>query len=141
MLRLVPAFLVLFAVGLAPAQKPDAAKDELKKFAGTWKIKEAERGGEKMPEDRRDKMRLKFDGDKVTTSGGTKDNSGVLKLDTAKTPAEFDIEDKEGGKTIKGIYKFEKEILTLCLTESGDRPKAFKSDEKNVMLLTLEKAK
>jgi uncharacterized protein (TIGR03067 family) len=29
------------------------------------------------------------------------------------------------GKTVKGIYKIEKDKLTVCLALEGDRPKAF----------------
>src|SRR5581483_9743515 len=39
--------------------------------------------------------------------------TGTLKVDPTKTPKEIDATDSEG-KTIRGIYKFEKGQFTVC---------------------------
>jgi hypothetical protein len=45
------------------------------------------------------------------------------------------------GKTVKGIYKIEKDKLTVCLALEGDRPKAFESKEGSSTLLQVFKKK
>ena len=50
---------------------------------------------------------------------------GTLKVDPTKTPKEIDATDSEG-KTILGIYKFDKDQFTVCFAPPDkQRPKEF----------------
>jgi uncharacterized protein (TIGR03067 family) len=72
-----------------------------------------------------------------------KSEPSTIKLDDSQKPAHFDIvSTKDGVPEVNyGIYKFEDEILMICMTEKNDpadRPKEFKSDAKS-LVLTLRK--
>ncbi len=50
---------------------------------------------------------------------------GRLKVDSSKMPKEIDATDSQG-KTILGIYKFDKDQFTVCFaTPDMERPKEF----------------
>jgi uncharacterized protein (TIGR03067 family) len=72
-----------------------------------------------------------------------KERKAKIKVDASATPHTIDILPSEGdakGKTFPGIYKIEKDVVTLVFTEEGDRPKDFKVEGK-AMLLKLKKVK
>jgi uncharacterized protein (TIGR03067 family) len=56
-------------------------------------------------------------------------DSGTFKLDATKTPREIDLTPADKGKgVIRGIYKLEKDTLTMCYSTTGkDRPTKFES--------------
>jgi uncharacterized protein (TIGR03067 family) len=67
----------------------------------------------------------------------------VLKFDAAKGTVDFTPEDGPAkGKTLLGIYKVEKDTLTICFGSAGkERPKEFKSNDRNTVLATYTKKK
>jgi uncharacterized protein (TIGR03067 family) len=137
-LLFMPAFLA------GDDKKDDAGKEELKKFEGTWKIKSMEVGGQELPAEARDKMRLIFKGDKLTMKGAPDgDKETTFTIDPSKKPAFIDIQPAKGDKVgLVGIYKFDKETLVICGSEASARPGDFTTkDGKDVGLMTLEKLK
>ena len=141
-LAVLLALAALGAGGLAyrtlAADKPaaareDTAKADLEKLQGTWLLVSMEMGGQKAPEDEVKGYTLVVKDDKATVSDGKGNTQeAVLKLDAGKDPKEIDMTVDEGGKAEvhKGIYKLDKDGLTLCKSHPPDeRPAAFASKE------------
>jgi uncharacterized protein (TIGR03067 family) len=68
------------------------------------------------------------------------DDPATIKLDTSKTPAHIDLTSMKDGKpeVNYGIYKFEKDVLTICALEKGDakdRPSKFEAGDKYLILV------
>lgn len=103
----------------------DATK-ELKRFAGTWSVESAQKGGKAEPEDKLKDVRFTFSGDKITLTHGDKSEEGTIKIDPTKKPKQIDVTIK--GKEHPGIYKLKGDRLELCVGEQ-DRPTEFKSAE------------
>ncbi len=90
-----------------------------------------------------------FDGEKVTASVAGMEYTARAKVDTAAKPhATIDLTLIEGpeeakGKKAKGIYKFDGERLTLCLTvlDREERPADFAAIDDEIILFELKKEK
>ncbi len=114
------------------------AKDDLKLFNGSWKVVALEDEGRKAPSEALKGMRWSFNGAEVQMhdphAGRAK---ASVKLDSSKTPKQIDLAMLESpgswnGKTLQGIFTFEKDRLIICLrdppaAEKG-RPKEFKTE-------------
>jgi uncharacterized protein (TIGR03067 family) len=119
--------LLILSVGLliAADAKDDAAGKELKQLAGNYVMVSAEQKGEKLTEDRIKECRMTIAGDKHTVKMGGETFDGKHKIDPTKSPKEIDATNPEG-KTMLGIYKFEKGQFTVCFAVPGkERPKEF----------------
>jgi RNA polymerase sigma factor (sigma-70 family) len=147
------ALAVAVAVGLvagarrALADKPTAsekkeAPKEEEKIRGTWVFTSAERGN--VAADRFKDLKATFTDDgKWITHLPDGDREGTYKLNTAKKPTEIDLVNGKGN-TMLGIYKLEKDTLTICLGEEDveERPTEFASKEgTRVILLVLQREK
>lgn len=131
--------LVAVLVG-APGRAEDKKDGELKALKGTWAAQSLVFDGENVPADVAGKLHLKVEGEKATLVGGLsklgdnfiatarKDEFKIV-LGTKGDLKTIDLKvDKEGGRTIPGIYKLEKGKLTVCLNfKNGDRPTKFES--------------
>jgi uncharacterized protein (TIGR03067 family) len=120
--------------GAALAQ--DAASD-LKKMAGTWKTVVHEAFGQPTPKDEIEKTagKLIVEGDSYKVYFG-KDfiDKGTIKLDANKTPRQIDIK-TQNDEIMKGIYKIEKDEMTVCVGRPGiDRPTEFKTKEGQMLI-------
>ncbi len=103
---------VLFCIGVGTAQDADAIKKDKALMKGTWKIEslESEQGKN---EDLKNAS-LTFEADKMIFKHDDKDDNFTYTLNPAGQPKEitFKLEDKE----FQGIYKVEKEVITICIS-------------------------
>jgi uncharacterized protein (TIGR03067 family) len=134
--------VVLLAVVFASASVVAGgdAQGDLKKFAGTWSVESAQKGGKEGPERDIKELRFVFSGDKLTLKFGEKAMEGSFKIDPSKKPRQFDITLKD--KTGQGIYRFKGDKLELCISDpdGGEaRPTEFKSAEGSRTILFLLK--
>lgn len=131
----------LLAFGLGGIVLAD--EKALKELAGTYRVVSAEKAGTPAPKDV-EKVKLTFKDDELTISmGGGQEKKAKITVDATKKPAHIDISPDDGpekGKTFPGLYKLEKDDLTLVFTQGADRPKDFTS-EGGAMLLKLKKEK
>jgi RNA polymerase sigma factor (sigma-70 family) len=113
--------------------KPKAQKDE-DAIQGTWHVIAMEEGGKAQPKARFEdvKMRLVMKGDKLAIMTTTPDGRDVgqqgltFTLDEKASPKRLDA--SKDGKTILGIYAFEKGQLKICIDlEGANRPASFKT--------------
>jgi uncharacterized protein (TIGR03067 family) len=120
--------LFVLTVGLliaADAKDDDAAKKEWKSLSGTYVMVSGESKAEKLSEERIKEAKMVMEVGKYTANFGGDSVKGTLKIDPAKAPREIDATDGEG-KTMLGIYKFEKGQFTVCFAPPGkERPKEF----------------
>jgi uncharacterized protein (TIGR03067 family) len=120
--------LLVLTVGLliaADAKDDDAAKKEWKNLSGTYVMVSGESKAEKLSEERIKEAKMVMEENKYTATFGDGAVMGTLKIDPAKAPKEIDATHGEG-KTMLGIYKFEKDQFTVCFAPPGkERPKEF----------------
>lgn len=122
--------LLILTAGLAiAADAADDAKKELKRLAGTYAMVSGESKAGKESDERVKEAKLVVDGNKYTATFGSDSVEGKLKIDPTKSPKEIDATDAEG-KTILGIYKFEKGQFTVCFAgPDKERPKEFSIED------------
>ncbi len=120
--------LLSVAVGLfllvgVSAQDNDAAvKKDMSRFKGTWQFEGLETENGKAGD--LDGATLKFDGNKIEFKKGDETKKATFTINPAGSPKEIDL--KAEDKDMHGIYKFEKNVLTLCVCDATDaRPTAF----------------
>ena len=138
---MTPVLILALAVG-APGAKDPPKKDD-PTLVGLWAAESAIKNGR--PDMNPTDATLEFTADgKVTLKEKGRDISGTYTTDPKKDPPQVDLTLSANGMTVTlpGIFRIEKDTLTLCLTPVGDRPKKFESTEgSNHMLLTLKRAK
>lgn len=117
---------------MASAASADKAADDLAAMQGEWACDKMTRDGVVFPDDDaqslfRTVVGKKYEVNKFRTKAG----SGTFTIDATKMPREMDIiPDGPKKAVIKGIYRLEKGVLTMCYgTVGGDRPKAFEAKE------------
>jgi uncharacterized protein (TIGR03067 family) len=137
--------LVGLALAVAAPAPKTAGKDETPSVVGEWMLETAHRAGkiDKPPEG----AGITFTADgKALFREGRRDRveEGTYTVDPKKNPAEIGITPpaKEKAPTVLGIYKIEKDTLTLCMVLGGQRPKTFEAPAgSEVMLMTLKRVK
>lgn len=133
---------VLLAFGLGGMVVAD--EKSLKELAGSYKAVSLEKNGTPAPREITEKFTVTIKDDVMTVDiGEGKVKTAKIKADGSKKPAHIDISPDDGpekGKTFPGIYKLEKDELTLVFTEKADaRPKDFTSDGTTMLKLKKEK--
>lgn len=136
------AFIVLSPGNAAPTkEEKDAAKLELSKLNGSWKLTSITFQGKEIDP--------KEEGDTVTFKDGEfkwEEGFGlpgkITSIDPSKKPKEVDYETNDGAKC-KAIYKLDGDTFSDCfILVGGDRPKEFKSaEDNNVMILVYKRVK
>ena len=128
-MRLI-ATLALLALSLtvtAQAPEPeDPNKADLKALQGTWQMIKAVKEGKATDKDIKG-VTMVIEKDTLTIKDGKRDEQVKIKVDPSKKPHQIDLEVGKGKiETVKGIYKLEKDELSIRFAERGkDRPTSF----------------
>jgi uncharacterized protein (TIGR03067 family) len=131
--------LMLCVTSVAVAQAP-----ALKDLTGAYTVKEFERDGTAVPEKTKESITAFTikDGQLSITMDKT-ELTATLKVDTAKKPAEMDLfplnADFDKGRKFPGLYKWEKDTLTIHYVEDGERPKDFTGGKGSTKLVLVKK--
>jgi uncharacterized protein (TIGR03067 family) len=136
MTRSVLLSLILTAPLLAaPAEPGPDAKADAKTIQGTWSIVSVD-GPDKPPEEFK-KAKFVFEKDSLTITGGPRKEDPVkFKLAVKKGQGEIDIQPPRDVKPVEGLYKFEKDQLTLTFFKPGKgRPTKFGDSEAMTVVL------
>ena len=140
----ITAVLVAALVAAGTAGSGDAAKKELQRLQGTWKVLKMLNEGKPAPAEMIAKTEVVLSGHKAIVKTGERDETAIITVDPTKKPAAIDIRQEKEKGVLKGIYKLEKNRLTVCFAEKPDapRPKEFTStEESGTVLIVLERLK
>jgi uncharacterized protein (TIGR03067 family) len=118
--------------------KADAKADE-KKMQGTWAVVSVD--SLETPPEGYKKAKFVFDKDTVKVIGGPKKTAPEkFKLAIKKGQGEIDIQPPRDVKPVLGLYKFEKDQLTLAFARPGeDRPNKFGNYDAITIVLKKDK--
>jgi uncharacterized protein (TIGR03067 family) len=124
--------------------REEAAKKDLKAFAGKWKNTFVERDGKKAPGEELVNVFVTHEGNKVTVRVGDKVIvQGTIDLDPTKKPKTVDFTStarENKGQIYLGIYEFTGDSYRLCLADTGKkRPTEFSSKLGALIVYTREK--
>lgn len=134
-MKLNPAIsLVVCLLLTSPALSAD--KDELQ---GTWVCESFIKKGEK--KDRAKGIRFTFSGDKFTMSKTDSGVTRIYKADAGKSPKQITIIYPTKGTRAPGIYKIDRDTLTICMPypDSPSRPTAFDNKQGGLFVLKRKK--
>lgn len=109
---------------------------------GDWKVVVLTSGGALRAPDEAP-LSVVIKGDKMTVNGEGPEERATFTLDPKQSPSTIDLKPAasgDGASALKGIYKIDKGVLTLCFGTQGDRPKEFRSPARSsVVLIILER--
>jgi uncharacterized protein (TIGR03067 family) len=138
--RVTTVFVVCVLLAAQPPQS-DAAKEDLKKLQGGWKVEKIEAGGMELKDIKPAMLTFK---DNTLVEFG---KEVTFKIDPSKKPKEIDLVLGKDGKVWMGVYDLDgdKLKLSLALVEPGKlaeqkRPTDFDT-KKPQMVFTLTRAK
>jgi uncharacterized protein (TIGR03067 family) len=128
----------------APAAEQAVArgKSDKERLKGTWKVKSFLVDGKDLAADFFKDATITFEGDKFKVNVDGKDIEGTYKLNDKEKPPHIDtVTAKNKGM---GIYQIDGNNLKICLANPDKvvaRPKEFKSDSGDVVMMTFERVK
>ena len=129
-------------VFLAGAQNDDAAvKKEKELLAGVWKIASFESQQGKKEDFEGATLEFKADGKAEFTKGGEA-KQATYTINPAGKPKEIDLKPEGKDEAMRGIYRLEKDTLTICIVENPNvgRPNEFAAKD-NYVVVTLKREK
>jgi uncharacterized protein (TIGR03067 family) len=114
----------------------DKAAGPTTPLEGNWSGLSVTAGGKPALEADAKLLFLDIEGSKVTVSFRRKAKTGTIKVNDTAEPKQFDLH-LEGDQPSQGIYRREKDRLTLCFTHGGPRPAQFESKEgtQNILMV------
>jgi uncharacterized protein (TIGR03067 family) len=139
------ALLIVGFVLAAPGVKDPPKKAEPPTLVGAWKLESMVGGGQVAPVGDLGHMTLEFgaDGTLQIRLGDEKALGGTYKTVAGKDASEIDITVTAKNELAPGLFKVEKDTLTLCFDDRGKgavRPSGFESPAgSRVMLMTLKR--
>jgi uncharacterized protein (TIGR03067 family) len=129
--------LLLIPLLAAAAPNPDAAKDELKKFEGTWKLVSQDLDGKEADPEIVKTASLVVAGNEFTLKIGTEIHKGKFTIDPGKKPKTIDVEFTEGSlkdSKVLGIYEMYGDTRKSCFAgPDKDRPADFTSGDGKII--------
>ena len=148
MMRLLSASVLLLIV-LGVRADDAASKKMLKDLEGTYSAISMSKGGEPAPDVYLKTISFNVKGDTFTVTfkkdDASEDKAATAVIDSTQKPIAIDLTPKDGpeaGKPMLGILKVEKDSITLCWTDRGEktaRPKEFTSTKENKQFLIVMK--
>jgi len=141
------AAAALFLALVLPAARGDDKDDAVKKLDGTYQVVSVLVGG-KADDSKKDEVKsfVIKDGS-ITIKLDKRDEVANFTLDSSKKPAHLNLTPKDGKETLKGIYETKETDKGLELTiafphnENAERPKDFKGEDKDVVVVKLLRKK
>ena len=124
-------------VFLAGGQNDDAAvKKEKELLAGVWKITSFESQQGKKEDFEGATLELKTDGKAEFTKGGEA-KPATYTINPAAKPKEIDLKPEGKDEAMRGIYRLEKDTLTICIVENPNvgRPNEFAAKDAYVVVM------
>jgi len=129
------AVLAIIGLSLAIVRAADPGADQ-KKIQGMWRYTKIVEDGVEMPLKGEDPD-LGFDGDQTFwVIDGQRTNRATFRLDERSAPKSIDLtqlDGKEKGQTMRGIYQLSGDTLKLCLKSAESRPTEFKSTKEQIV--------
>jgi uncharacterized protein (TIGR03067 family) len=142
-MRGVSAGLLVLAL-VSPAAGQGALKPELVALQGTWTLVAIKANGEERRRLVDNEPRLVIKGDRVRYAG---EPLATLKVDAETTPKCIDLHFLSPAQDYEGVYKVEKDTLTICVSMPSEgakeRPLDFETKDKEgrrLLVLRREKA-
>jgi RNA polymerase sigma factor (sigma-70 family) len=124
----------------------DAAKSDLEKLQGSWRVVSSQVGEEKVSEDEVARRKVTIKGDKLIYDYGNEQKEkqeGTIKTDPKTKAFDWTWAFPEKGATMLGIYELKGDDLKICFGNDGlGRPKQFVIGKEDVVwLLVLKRDK
>jgi len=125
--------LVSWSLGAAVADE-ESAREELERLQGTWRASTSVYDGQEAPEKIVRSITRTVEKDHVVWKRDGKSFAGTrIELDPSRDPRTIDVISdggKDRGERVLGIYKLEKNRLTICMAAPCQpRPGKFKADK------------
>jgi uncharacterized protein (TIGR03067 family) len=126
--------VLLVSWPVTSALADDRAAEELERHQGTWRATSSIYEGQEAPEQIVRSITRIVEKDHVIWKRDGKSFAGTrIELDPSRDPRTIDVipdGGKDRGERVRGIYKLEKDRLTICMAAPGQpRPREFKADK------------